>query len=318
MVREGQKHAWGRAQAAGWWLAAALIPLATYCAFTWLDHRPPFDHDDYYLRPLLPHLRAVRSGAPLSTELIEWWTVGGPHPPLPGAGVLVADHLLGPTRSLLRWVNAPFVALAGAGCFGLARLLGACRHPALVAALAAVLLPGFATESHAFNLQVHAAALTPGAWALVLGGASTRGRTGAALALAGAVAQVARAHCHGVVWTDVAVLAAVGLLIALLGSERRLRAAARHLGATALVGVGCAHLLGWTRERQALYSVPRYLELRQSEMSVSSLFEPHFDWMDWAARSLEATVSGQLGLLGTAALLAAFLAALAGWHSLPG
>lgn len=233
----------------GLWLSLA-VAAAQLLLFAWLDHRPPNDHDPFYTDASIPWVLQLRDASLLSWPgvLTEHVLAGDLHPRLAQTVLVAALGLFGESVAVFRLANLPFVLLLVLGTWLLARELRV-RHPGLVA-FAVATLPLAVHASRKWDLQFHAAALTPfGLWLGVLALRRVRPRW---WLLFGAF-QGLRLYSHPIIAPDVALTL---LFVGVLGGWRdRARPGVRLLGpvlaAFAAHAVGCMALgivgdAGWS------------------------------------------------------------------------
>jgi hypothetical protein len=185
-----------------WGLAGVLL-LATLqlVLFAALDSRPPNDHDPFYTDSSIPWVLQLRDASPMAWPgvLVDHFLGGDLHPRLAQTVLVLALGLFGETATVFRLANLPFVLLLVGGTWLLARELGV-RRPAL-AAFAIATLPLAIHASRKWDLQFHAAALTPlGLW---LAAVALRRRDRWVWAMFGAF-QGLRLYSHPLVLPDVA------------------------------------------------------------------------------------------------------------------
>jgi hypothetical protein len=209
------------------WLALALSCIQLL-AFAGTDRRPPDDHDDFYTADCIPWIAALRQAPAhkwpslLGAQVSE----GTLHPRVAQTALVATLAVLGPSRGAFRAANLPFLLLLILGTALLARELGA-KRPGLVA-LAVAVAPIVINASRKWDIQFHAAALTPiGLWLLV---AALRrgGRASLGWWVALGLWQALRLHTHPIVVSDVLLTFAAGLvLLAPTAASSGVRAGAR-------------------------------------------------------------------------------------------
>ncbi len=300
-----------------WLLLALLASCAQLLAFAALDRRPPDDHDDFYTADCLPWIAALRSAAPVDRPGLLWDQVaaGELHPRLAQTALVATLAAVGPGRIAYRLVNLPFLLLMVLGTWALAREIGV-RRPGL-AAFAVAAAPIVVNASRKWDIQFHAASLTPlGLWFLV---AALRrgGRAGLPWWLALGLWQALRLYSHPIVATDVllTLVAALVLLPITAPSAGVLRGA--RLGAWA----AAASITGWlglwySGLAPRLVGAPPhnflgYLQLRENYASGWWMAEASPSaWAGLALRMLAETSWVHLFPLGFALLTAGLLCAL--------
>jgi len=268
------------------WLAL-LIGAVQLLGFAALDRRPPDDHDDFYTAETAGAVAALDEVG-LFPALGEHLTTGDLHPGLARTSLLATLAITGPSRGAFRAANLPWLLLLIGGTWVLARGVGGPRA-ADAAALVIATLPIVIQCSRKWDIQFHAAALTPLAWALGLAALRRSGRQGVAAWLALAVVQTLRLHTHPIVAPDVAALYGL-LLLGLIPSARHHGVAAgSRLGHWLGSLLACGFASGWYLGAapalfgEAPHSLRRYLSERGSYMGES--------W--WSTAGL----SDQVGLL---------------------
>lgn len=189
---------------------ALLLSLVQLVAFATLDRRPPDDHDDFYTADCIPWLDALAEARWTEAPGILWDQVGAGvlHPRVAQTALIATLHALETSRAFYRLANLPFLLLLVIGTWLLARELGA-RRPGL-AALAIAATPLVVNASRKWDIQFHAASLTPlGLWLLV---AALRrpGRAGAGFWIALGAWQALRLHTHPIVVSDVLLTMTLG------------------------------------------------------------------------------------------------------------
>ena len=194
---------------------ALLVAAAQIVAFALLDHRPPNDHDPFYTDSSIPWLLQLRHASPLSwpAVLTDHFLSGDLHPRLAQTALVATLGIFGENVTVLRLANLPFALLLVLGSWLLARDLRV-RHPGLVAFVVAT-LPLVVHASRKWDLQFHAAALTPlGLWLGVLALQRLRLRW---WLLFGAF-QGLRLYTHLIVFPDVALTL---VLVGAIGARQR-------------------------------------------------------------------------------------------------
>lgn len=240
-------------------LLIALVVAAGHCVlFAVLDQRPPNDHDPFYTDGSIPTVLALRD-APLTAWpglMVDHFLGGELHPRLAQTALVATLAVFGESVTWFRLANLPFLLLLVGGTWLVAREL-AVRHAGWAAFVVAT-MPLAVHASRKWDLQFHAAALTPlGLW---LGIRALRSPKLAPWVLFGAW-QGLRLYVHPITAPDVALqLALFGLLSARQVQARGLPAISSPLAAVgAGASVGCV-ALGLVGE--AGWALPRYLAQR--------------------------------------------------------
>ncbi len=254
---------------------ALLLSVAQLVAFALLDRRPPDDHDDFYTADCLPsvHRFSEASWIERPRVLVEQFTDGPLHPRLAQTALIATLGTFGASRANYRLANLPFLLLLVFGTWLLARELG-CRWPG-VAAIAVAATPVIVNASRKWDLQFHAAALTPLGLCLGLVALRRTGRAAWAAWLVFGLWQGLRVLSHPVTLPDAVVtLGLAALLSGWVGRSHGIARGAR-LGPV-LAGLSAAGWLGLWYSGLArawlgapAWSFDRYLELRQSYAEVS-------------------------------------------------
>ncbi len=254
---------------------ALLISVVQLATFALLDRRPPDDHDDFYTADCLPSVHAFADASWLERPgvLAEQFGEGPLHPRLAQTVLIATLGTVGLSRSNYRLANLPFLLLLVFGTWLLARELG-CRWPG-VAAIAVAATPVIVNASRKWDLQFHAASLTPLGLCLGLVALRRTGRAAWAAWLVFGLWQGMRALTHPVTLPDVVVT--LGLAALLSGWAGRSQGVARgaRLGPV-LAGLSAAGWVGlwysglgrsWLGAPD--WSFDRYLEQRQSYAEVT-------------------------------------------------
>ena len=191
------------------WLALALSCLQLV-AFAALDRRPPDDHDDFYTADCIPWIAALRE-APHSQRpglLLDQFGSGPLHPRIAQTSLVAVLAAAGPSRAAYRLANLPFLLLLVWSTALLARELGA-RRPG-IAALAVAVAPIVVNASRKWDIQFHAAALTPLGLYLLIAALRRGGRAGAVFWIGLGLWQALRLYSHPIVAPDVALTLILG------------------------------------------------------------------------------------------------------------
>ena len=217
---------------------ALLLCVAQLTTFALLDRRPPDDHDDFYTVDCLPsvHRFAAARWSQRPGILLDQFTEGSLHPRVAQTALVATLGTFGPSRAAFRLTNLPFLLLLILGTWLLARELG-CRWPG-VAAIAVAACPAVVNASRKWDLQFHAASLTP--LGLCLGLVALR-RGGRAAWAAFGLWQGLRLLSHPVTLPDVVVT--LGLAVLLSGAAGRAAGVARGARLGPILAGGC--LTAW-------------------------------------------------------------------------
>ena len=195
--------------------AILLFSSALFLLFCAVDQRPPDDHDDFYTANSSWALQDFREAGLLSKPGVLWdhFQRGELHPRLAQTVLVATMGTLGPSRFMFRATNLPFLLLLLVGTYLVARELASVRL-ALLATFVVANLPMVINYSRKWDIQFHAAALTPlGLW-LALAAARSEGARATRLWVLFGLWQGLRLYTHPIIVPDVAVtLAVVGLLL---------------------------------------------------------------------------------------------------------
>ena len=188
--------------------------------FSVADNRPPDDHDDFYTAALAPEVWQFQEASlPGKFGVLAHRLKEGPgqfHPQLAQTFLVATLGIFGPSQTVFRLSNLPFLLLLVFGSYLLARELSSPRL-AVLAAFVVGTLPIVTNYSRKWDIQFHAAALTPLGLYLGLRALRATGRGSWKWWLGFGIAQGLRMHTHPIVVSDVAVtfalvgLAAVGI-----------------------------------------------------------------------------------------------------------
>jgi len=225
-----------------WILGFVGLAFVVFCA---LDRRPPNDHDDFYTAALADDVYAYReAGLVGKVQILTRRMVKGPgqfHPPLAQTTLLAALGTFGPSRAMFRLTNLPFLLLLVWGTFLLASEF-ATRRMALLSAFVVGTLPIVVNYSRKWDVQFHAAALTPIALYLGLRALRTAPKQAWPWWIGFGVLQGLRMFTHPIVVSDVAITYA-GIGILLLPVGRRWGFPVRPRIRQLLAAAGITHLL---------------------------------------------------------------------------
>jgi hypothetical protein len=260
--------------------AILLLTTVFFVLFCAVDRRPPNDHDDFYTGnstwALQDYVEAPFTRKP--GVLWDHFRRGELHPRFAQTTLVASLGTFGRTRFVYRATNLPFLLLLVLGTWLLARQL-ASEKLALLAAFVTACVPMIINYSRKWDIQFHAAALTPiGLW---LGIAALRadGRRATKLWIGFGLWQGIRLYTHPIVLPDVVLtLGCIGAAALLQGKAAGrplkpiLARCAASLGAcflAALYYLGIARVVLGEPE----YSLRRYLTQRGSYSETGWWFE---------------------------------------------
>ena len=186
-----------------------------FLLFCGLDRRPPDDHDDFYTANSTWALQDLEEASLLRKPGVLWdhFRRGELHPRLAQTVLVASLGTFGSSRFVYRATNLPFLLLLILGTYLLAKELASVRL-ALLSAFVVGNLPMVINYSRKWDIQFHAAALTPfGIW-LALAACRSEGARATRLWILFGLWQGLRLYTHPIIVPDVAVtLAVVGLLL---------------------------------------------------------------------------------------------------------
>jgi len=228
------------------WLLAVLAFVAlVLVVFSVNDNRPPDDHDDFYTAALAGDVWKFEQANLLGKlRVLGHRLKEGPgqfHPQLAQTVLVATMGTFGRSATVFRISNLPFLLLLVMGTYLLARELSGPKL-AVLAAFVVGTLPIVTNYSRKWDIQFHAAALTPLGLYLGLRALRSGGREGWKWWIGLGVLQGLRMHTHPIVISDVAVTfavlgAAMWPMARIEGSSVQLRI--RQL----IVSLGVAHLI---------------------------------------------------------------------------
>ncbi len=228
------------------WLLAvfAFVGLALV-VFAVADNRPPDDHDDFYTAALASDVWQFQE-ASLAGKLkvLGHRLKEGPgqfHPQLAQTALVAALGTFGSSQAVFRLSNLPFLLLLLFGSYLLARELSGPRL-AILSAFVVGTLPIVTNYSRKWDIQFHAAALTPLGLYLGLRALRASGKDSWKWWIGLGVAQGLRMHTHPIVVSDVAVTFAL-LGVASIGIARARGRAADLPIRQLIVALGLCHLI---------------------------------------------------------------------------
>ena len=244
--------------------AIAAVVVAIHLCFFALDSRPPNDHDDFYTEGAIASVLAFEQ-APLlqrPSVLLDHARGDHLHPQLAQMSLVASLGTLGPSRFAYRATNLPWLIVLLLGTWLLARMLSGPRL-ALLAMWVAGTLPALLNATRKWDIQFHAAALTPLGLALGVAALLSTGRRAALLWIGFGAWQGLRCYTHPVVVPDVLATLGVFALLGLLTSPRAALGAL--LALVPAFGVSAWYLgVAPGLVGEAPYSFARYLEQRTS------------------------------------------------------
>jgi len=198
---------------------AGLTAILAFCGVMFLlfcavDRRPPDDHDDFYTANSIWALQDFEEASIFGKPGVLWdhFRRGELHPRLAQTALVASLGTFGSSRFVYRATNLPFLLLLVLGTYLLGRELASTRL-ALLAAFVVGNLPMMINYSRKWDIQFHAAALTPlGLW-LAVAAFRSEGARATRLWILFGLCQGLRLYTHPIIVPDVAVtLVAVGLL----------------------------------------------------------------------------------------------------------
>jgi len=209
------------------------------------DNRPPDDHDDFYTAALADDVWKFEEASPLGKlRVLGHRFKEGPgqfHPQLAQTFLVAAMGTFGRSSTVFRLANLPFLLLLVFGTYLLARELSGPRL-AVLAAFVVGTLPIVTNYSRKWDIQFHAAALTPLGLYLGLRALRSVGRDGWKWWIGFGIVQGLRMHTHPIVISDVAVTFAI-LGAAMLPMGRIQGASSQLLIRQLIVALGVTHLI---------------------------------------------------------------------------
>jgi hypothetical protein len=251
--------------------AVLIFSSVLFLLFCAVDQRPPDDHDDFYTANSSWALQDFRDAGLVGKPGVLWdhFQRGELHPRLSQTFLVATMGTFGPSRFVYRASNLPFLLLLLVGTYLVARELAGVRL-ALVAAFVVGNLPMVINYSRKWDIQFHAAALTPlGIW-LALAACRSEGARATRLWVFFGLWQGLRLYTHPIIVPDVLVtLAVVGLLLKPHASAtgqpfgRHLR---RYLASLAACFAAALYYTGLARGvlGEPEFSLRRYLSQRGS------------------------------------------------------
>ena len=265
-------------------LAFSAFFFLLFCA---VDARPPNDHDDFYTANSIWAVQDLGEAGLLAKPGVLWdhFRGGRLHPRLAQTTLVASLGTFGHSRFVFRATNLPFLLLFALGTYLMAKELAGPRL-ALLAAFVASNVPMVINYSRKWDIQFHAAALTPiGIW-LAIAALRADGRRALKLWVGFGVWQGLRLYTHPIVMPDVAVtIGVVGLILwphgRALGRSFLPRLGGFILGLVAWFGVALYYLgiaRSWLGEPE--YSLRRYITQRGSYSDVGWWIES-----DWVAKA---------------------------------
>lgn len=262
-------------------LVAVLLQCAAmFLLFCAVDRRPPDDHDDFYTANSHWAVQDFLDAGLRDRPRVLWdhFRSGELHPRFAQTVLVASLGTFGRSRFVFRATNLPFLLLLVLGTWLLAREFGSDRM-ALLAAFVVANLPVVINYSRKWDIQFHAASLTPvGLW-LALAALRAGGRRASLLWIAFGAWQGLRLYSHPIVLPDIAMtLLACGVLLVPCA-----RAAGR-AGAPALLRFGAGILafavvgLYYSGLARALLGEPAF-SMRRYVMERGSYSDPGW-WLD--------------------------------------
>jgi hypothetical protein len=210
-----------------------------------MDNRPPDDHDDFYTAALADDVWKFEEASPLGKLAVLGHRLKeGPgqfHPQLAQTFLVAAMGTFGRSVTVFRLANLPFLLLLVFGTYLLARELSGARL-AVLAAFVVGTLPIVTNYSRKWDIQFHAAALTPLGLYLGLRALRSVGRDGWKWWIGLGIVQGLRMHTHPIVISDVAVTFAI-LGAAMLPMGRIQGASIQLRIRQLIVALGVTHLI---------------------------------------------------------------------------
>ena len=270
------------------WLDDPRRGLAAVLAFTafWfllfcaVDRRLPDDHDDFYTADSTWELADLKEASFFEQPgiLFDHFSRGKLHPRLAQVTLVGSLSVFGRSRFVYRATNLPFLLLLVAGTWLLARELAGHRF-AFLAAFATANVPMVINYSRKWDIQFHAAALTPlGLWLAIAALRSEQARS-MRLWLAFGAWQGLRLYTHPIVMPDVVVTMGVVAVISIPHAKVSGKSIAKTLlgvgsAAAACFAVGLYYLgIAGDVIGEPEYSLRRYLVHRGSYSETGWWFE---------------------------------------------
>ncbi len=226
-------------------LAVLAFVAAVLVVFSVTDNRPPDDHDDFYTAALADDVwKFEQASLPGKLRVLAHRFKEGPgqfHPQLAQTVLVATLGTFGSSATVFRLSNLPFLLLLVFGTYLLARELSGPRL-AVLAAFVVGTLPIVTNYSRKWDIQFHAAALTPLGLYLALRALRSIGKDGWKWWIGLGIVQGLRMHTHPIVISDVAVTFAV-LGAAMLPVGRSQGASIQPRIRQLIVSLGVAHLI---------------------------------------------------------------------------
>lgn len=213
--------------------------------FSVADNRPPDDHDDFYTAALAQDVWQFQEASLAGkARVLGHRLKEGPgqfHPQLAQTFLVATLGVFGRTQTVFRLSNLPFLLLLVFGSYLLARELSGPRL-AILAAFVVGTLPIVTNYSRKWDIQFHAAALTPLGLYLGLRALRASGKGSWKWWVGLGVVQGLRMHTHPIVISDVAVTFAL-LGVAAVGIARSRRTLHDLPIRQLIVALGVCHII---------------------------------------------------------------------------
>jgi hypothetical protein len=228
-----------------WLLLVMLFVALGLVVFSVADNRPPDDHDDFYTAALAHDVWQFEQASVLGKmRVLGHRLKEGPgqfHPQLAQTFLVATLGTFGTSQTFFRLSNLPFLLLLVFGSYLLARELSGPRL-AILAAFVVGTLPIVTNYSRKWDIQFHAAALTPLGLYLGLRALRARGKDSWKWWVGLGVVQGLRMHTHPIVISDVAVTFAL-LGVAAVGIARSRGSLSELPIRQLIVALGVCHII---------------------------------------------------------------------------